>query len=103
MDQQNLPDLSGVEEKIREARGAEDDLMDVMPSAIQPDDDVSEGMSGPTETDVQETDDARKTDDERQAESPQGTPTEQVQDHVLDTETVDDKRRNDPRNDRLPD
>lgn len=110
MDQQDLPDQSAdqsadqqsgtdnVQEKIDEARGAEEHLLQVMPSGIQPDDDAYEGMSGPLETDVEQHDEDEKTDDERQAESPHRTPTEQVQDDLIDEgDPSDDTGREDRR------
>jgi hypothetical protein len=84
MAEHEAPDLHKVEETIREARAAEDELLHTMPNAIQPDDDAYEGMSGPTEGDVQEVDDRERSDDERQAEAPERTPTEQVEDDVVE-------------------
>ncbi|MEP6630582.1 MAG: hypothetical protein ABJA89_08930 [Lapillicoccus sp.] len=58
-----LPDLDHVQSTIDSAHDAEDHLADVMPDAIQPDDDGYAGMSGPTEGDVEETsEDASETD-----------------------------------------
>jgi hypothetical protein len=84
MAEHEAPDLHKVEEAIREARAAEGELLHTMPNAIHPDDDAYEGMSGPTEGDVQEVDDRERSDDERQAEAPERTPTEQVADDVVD-------------------
>lgn len=50
-----LPDLDEVQATIDSAHDAEDHLAEVMPDAIQPDDDGYAGMSGPTEGDVEET------------------------------------------------
>lgn len=80
-----LPDLDAVQSRIDEAHEAEDHLVAVMPSAIQPDDDAYEGMSGPTEGDVEETDAAAETDDERAARSDRQPVAEQVQEDVTDT------------------
>ncbi len=53
-DDAQLPDLDEVQTTIDSAHDAEDHLEDVMPDAIQPDDDGYAGMSGPTEGDVEE-------------------------------------------------
>jgi hypothetical protein len=84
MAEHEVPDLHDVEETIKAARSAEDELMHTMPNAIHPDDDAYDGMTGPTEGDVQEVDDRERSDDERQAESPERTPTEQVEDDVVE-------------------
>ena len=54
-DDAQLPDLDEVQSTIDSAHDAEAHLEGVMPDAIQPDDDGYEGMSGPTEGDVEET------------------------------------------------
>jgi hypothetical protein len=84
MAEHEVPDLHDVADTIQQAREAEDELLHTMPNAIQPDDDAYEGMSGPTEGDVQEVDDRERSDDERQAEAPERTPTEQVEDDVVE-------------------
>ncbi len=87
----DLPDLGAVQARIDEAHEAEDHLVAVMPSGIQPDDDAYDGMSGPTEGDVEETDAAQTTDDEREARSPEQPAAEQVQEDV--TGTADDAKQ----------
>ena len=49
-----VPDLNELAEKIHAAHDAEDQLLHTMPNAIQPDDDAYQGMSGPTEGDVEQ-------------------------------------------------
>jgi hypothetical protein len=89
MAEHEVPDLHEVEEKIHAAHEAEDRLMHTMPNAIHPDDTAYEGMSGPTEGDVEQVDESATSDDERQAEAGD-TPTERVQDDVTG---VDDAPR----------
>ncbi len=84
MAEHEVPDLHDVQETIRKAHEAEDRLLHTMPNAIQPDDDAYDGMSGPTEGDVQEVDDRERSDDRREAETPERTPTEQVADDVVE-------------------
>lgn len=81
MAEHDVPDLHEVEEKIHAAHDAEDRLMHTMPNAIHPNDDAYEGMTGPTEGDVEQVDESATSDDERQAEGGD-TPTEQVQDDL---------------------
>jgi hypothetical protein len=76
-----LTDLEAVEARIDEARAAEDHLLEVMPSGIQPDDDAYAGMSGPTEG---ETEQGRQPDDEREARSDHQPLTQQMQDEAGD-------------------
>lgn len=85
MAEQKVPDLQDVEEKIHAAHDAEDKLLHTMPNAIHPDDDAYDGMTGPSEGDVEKVD-AQRSDDERQAESPERTPTERVQDDLVDND-----------------
>ncbi len=91
----DLPDLGAVQAKITQAHEAEDQLAEVMPSAIQPDDDAYEGMSGASAGDVEETDESATTDDEQQARSEEQPVAEQVQEEVIggdDTQDTQDTR-----------
>jgi hypothetical protein len=90
MAEHEVPDLHDVEEKIHAAHEAEDQLLTAMPNAIQPDDDAYQGMSGPTEGDVEQIDESEQSDDERQAEAAEPTPTEQVTDDLTGNEDRDD-------------
>jgi hypothetical protein len=63
MAEHEVPDLHDVEEKIHAAHDAEDQLLHTMPNAIQPDDDAYQGMSGPTEGDVEQVDESGRSDD----------------------------------------
>ena len=68
-DDAQLPDLDEVQTTIDSAHDAEDHLEEVMPDAIQPDDDGYAGMSGPTEGDVEETsEDVVETEDAKETE-----------------------------------
>ena len=88
MAEHEVPDLHDVEEKIRAAHQAEDKLLHTMPNAIHPDDDAYEGMTGPTEGDIERVDESARADgegqpdDQRQAEAPEESPTQQVQDDL---------------------
>jgi hypothetical protein len=53
MAEHEVPDLSEVAEKIHAAHDAETQLMHTMPNAIHPDDDAYDGMTGPSEGDVE--------------------------------------------------
>jgi hypothetical protein len=77
------PDLHEVEEKIHAAHDAEDRLMHTMPNAIQPDDEAYGGMTGASEGDVEKVDESAATRAERQAETPEHSPTQRVADDVL--------------------
>ena len=90
MAEHEVPDLHDVEEKIHAAHDAEQTLLHTMPNAIQPDDEAYEGMSGPTEGDVEQVDQSERSDDERQAEAAEPTPTEQVADELTANEDRDD-------------
>lgn len=90
MAKHEVPDLHDVEEKIHAAHDAEDRLMHTMPNAIHPDDDAYDGMTGPSEGDVEKVD-AERSDDERQAESPERTPTERVQDDLVENESPSER------------
>lgn len=59
---QALPDLEAVQRRIEEAHAAEEHLLAVMPGAIKPEDDAHEGVTGPTEGDVERTDASAETD-----------------------------------------
>lgn len=88
-DHQSLDELA---KKIHEAHDAEESLLHTMPNAIHPDDDAYQGMSGGSEGDV-EVQDPQRSDDQRQAESPERTPTEQVQDDVVEGSAPPDDDR----------
>jgi hypothetical protein len=59
---QALSDLEAVQRRIEEAHAAEEHLLAVMPGAIKPEDDAHEGVTGPTEGDVERTDASAETD-----------------------------------------
>jgi hypothetical protein len=80
-----LPDLDEVRSRIDEAHAAEEHLVAVMPGAIQPEDDAYEGVTGPTEGDVEETDPSAETDDERDARTDRQPLAEQAQEDLTDT------------------
>lgn len=79
------PDLDAVQSRIDQAHEAEEHLVAVMPGGIQPEDDAYEGVTGPTEGDVEETDASAETDDEREARTDRQPVAEQVQEDVTDT------------------
>jgi hypothetical protein len=97
MADQHGPDLHEIAEKIHAAHEAEDRLLHTMPNAIQPHDDAYQGMTGPSEGDVEKVDESAQTDAELQAEAPEKSPTLQVEQDVLDTaqERQPEQRDND--------
>jgi hypothetical protein len=79
-----LPDLDAVQSRIDEAHEAEDHLRAVMPDMAQPDD-AYEGVTGPTEGDVEQTDPSAETDDEREARTGRQPLAEQAQEDLAGT------------------
>jgi hypothetical protein len=80
-----LPDLDAVQSRINAAHEAEEHLVAVMPGAIQREDDAYEGVTGPTEGDVEATDASAETDDEREARTGRQPLAEQAQEDLTDT------------------
>ena len=85
MAENDPPDLDAVRTAIHEAHAAEDELMHMMPNAIDPDDDDYPG-DVPVDADVQEA-------EAGMAEEPapaQETGTEEIEDKVFATQTPGD-------------